>query len=327
MTQLLPATDKTALDAAVQALARGETVVAPTETVYGLAADATNPLAITAIYEAKGRPLFNPLISHVSDRAMAEREVTFSPLADKLADAFWPGPLTLVLPRASTGSIHDLATAGLATAGIRWPVGPLAELAGAFGRPLAAPSANRSGRISPTTAADAAAELEGRTALVLDNGPARVGIESTIVAFGTDGPVLLRPGGLAAEDIETVIGQRLMRPHHQAKDGETLQAPGMMASHYAPDAGVRLNIAAVEPGDALITFAGQSPPGADQARLVIDLSPDGDLRQAAAHLFSALRQADQSGARMISVCPIPDHGLGAAINDRLIRAAAPRTVS
>ena len=326
MTQILPAADKNAIRIAVEALARGETVVAPTETVYGLAADATNPAAIMAIYEAKGRPLFNPLISHVADMKMAMREVVFSPVARRLAEAFWPGPLTLVLPRARTGSIHDLATAGLATAGIRWPAGPLADLAGALGKPLAAPSANRSGRISPTTAQDAADELSGRTALVLDGGAARVGIESTIIAFSGDSPVLLRPGGLTAEAIEAVTGVPPLRPAQQVEDGKALPAPGMMASHYAPDARVRLDVSSVEPGEALITFAGQAPTGAQQARCVIDLSPQGNLQEAAARLFSALREADASGARVIAVAPVPDHGLGAAINDRLIRAAAPRCV-
>lgn len=322
MARTLSASDPSTMDVALAALREGRPVAISTETVYGLAADATNAHAITAIYEAKGRPRFNPLISHVSDLAMAKAHVVFSPLAEKLALAFWPGPLTLVLPVNPEGQVHDLARAGLETAAVRMPQGHSRELIGAFGKPLAAPSANRSGRISPTTAQHVADDLGDRIGLIVDGGPCRIGLESTIVAVDGDWLRLLRPGGLSVDQIEALCGARVERPDPGTSDAVT--APGMLASHYAPDAPVRLDAAEARPGEAVLRFGGKALPGEDRAALVLDLSPAGDLREAAANLFSMLKQADASGAKSIAVTQVPMTGLGEAINDRLRRAAAPR---
>lgn len=310
-----------ALSAATAILAAGGVVAMPTETVYGLAADATNPGAVTRIYETKGRPRFNPLIAHMADLAMAEAYGAFDPLSKKLAAAFWPGPLTLVVPLLPGAPIHPLATAGLDSVGIRVPRGFAGRLIGAFGRPLAAPSANRSGRISPTSAAHVDADLGGRIPLILDGGAAAVGVESTIVKVEDGAVRLLRPGGVAAEAIEALIGARLQRP---TRPGAAIEAPGMLASHYAPDVPIRLDAGEIGPDEALINFAGQTVAGAEQAHWRTDLSPSGDLAEAAAQLFDAMKRADRSGATAIAVAPIPHHGLGEAINDRLSRAAAPR---
>lgn len=322
MARLLPILDQNAVPLAIDALRRGEAVAIPTETVYGLAADATNPAAIASIYEAKGRPRFNPLIAHVSDLDMAKAHVTFSPLAEKLASAFWPGALTLVLPLKETGRIHPLATAGLATAAVRMPEGFARELIAAFGEPLAAPSANRSGRVSPTSAQHVNEDLGDRIGLILDGGRCRIGLESTILAVDDSGLRLLRPGGIPAEAIEDVTQQKIGRLAAEAR--ESVIAPGMLASHYAPNARVRLNVSEVGQGEALIKFGGALLPGEEQARMILDLSPAGDLREAAANLFDFLKRADAPGTTAIAVAPVPDHGLGEAINDRLIRAAAPR---
>jgi L-threonylcarbamoyladenylate synthase len=302
-------------------LADGLPIALPTETVYGLAADATNPRAITRIYETKGRPSFNPLICHMSDLAMAERHAVFDPISRKLAQAFWPGPLTLVLPLKPDSTIHALATAGLDSVGIRVPEGFAGDLIRAFDRPLAAPSANTSGRISATSAAHVEADLGASIALILDGGACEVGVESTIVKIDHGAMRLLRPGGLAAEDIERVAGLALIR-----KEGATaaIEAPGMMASHYAPNAAVRLDATHVVAGEALIRFGDRSITDLDKATVVFDLSPSGDLAEAAANLFDFMKRADASGAVGIAVTTIPDHGLGEAINDRLRRAAAPR---
>lgn len=322
MMQILPVSDPNTLSAAVEALGRGEPVAVPTETVYGLAADATNPSAITAIYEAKGRPRFNPLIAHMSDMDMARTHVLFTPLAEKLAAAFWPGPLTLVLPLNPGGGIHALATAGLETAAVRIPEGFARTLIKTFGHPLAAPSANRSGRISPTSARHVADDLGDRIRLVLDDGPCRVGVESTILAVNGDQLTLLRPGGIPVEAIETAAGVAVDRP---ALDAQTaVIAPGMLSSHYAPDTALRLNATSALPGEAILRFGGEPLDGEDTASLVLDLAPSGDLREAAANLFSMLKRADASEATGIAVAPVPRHGLGEAINDRLSRAAAPR---
>jgi L-threonylcarbamoyladenylate synthase len=311
-----------ALERATEVLGRGLPVAIPTETVYGLAADATNPEAIARIYETKGRPRFNPLICHVADLEMAERHAVFDPISRTLAEAFWPGPLTLILPVRADTPIHPLARAGLDTVGIRVPAGFAGRLLKAFDRPLAAPSANTSGRISPTRADHVEADLGGAIELILDAGPARVGVESTILKV-VDGAIhLLRPGGLEAGDIETLTGRPVIRP---SAAGATIEAPGMLASHYAPDAGVRLNARDVAPGEALIRFGGTALPGEDKAAIVLDLSPGGDLREAAANLFGYMQQADATGARSIAFAPIPATGLGEAINDRLERAAAPRS--
>ncbi|MFB9950381.1 L-threonylcarbamoyladenylate synthase [Rhizobium puerariae] len=310
-----------ALQRACAVLADGFPVAIPTETVYGLAADATNPAAITRIYETKGRPRFNPLICHMADLAMAERHATFDPVSRKLAETFWPGPLTLILPLKAEGGIHSLATAGLDTVGIRLPKGFAAELIRAFGKPLAAPSANTSGRISPTSARHVAEDLGDKLKLVIDGGAAPVGVESTIVRVEDGAIRLLRPGGVAAEEIEEATGLTVIRPEGPAA---IIEAPGMLASHYAPNAGVRLNADHVEPGEALIRLGSRPVQGSEHAVAIFDLSPSGDLAQAAANLFDYLKRADATGAVRIAVTPIPDHGLGEAINDRLARAAAPR---
>lgn len=318
MAEILPANK--ALEPALALLRVGEVVAIPTETVYGLAGDATSGEAVARIYEAKGRPRFNPLIAHVSDMAMAERIGRFDPLSRRLAQAFWPGPLTLVVPMQPDAGIHPLATAGLDTIALRMPRGFGAKLIAALGRPLAAPSANTSGRISGTTAQAVAADLGQRIGLVVDDGATPVGLESTIVKV-EDGKVrLLRPGGIAADEIEAVIGQQ---PERGAKG---IEAPGMMMSHYAPKAGMRLGVERVLPGEALLAFGQQRAANEQNAVATLNLSPSGDLREAAANLFSFMHELDRSGAAAIAVEPVPMAGLGEAINDRLARAAAPRDV-
>jgi L-threonylcarbamoyladenylate synthase len=313
---------ETALNEATAQLNAGFPVAIPTETVYGLAADATNPAAIARIYETKGRPQFNPLICHMADLEMAERYAVFDPISRRLAEAFWPGPLTLILPLKADSGIHALATAGLDTVGIRVPKGFASDLIRHLGKPLAAPSANSSGKISSTSASHVEDDLGPKIPLILDGGVANVGVESTIVKVEADGSVrLLRPGGLVADDIERVAGTPLLRAETASP---TIEAPGMLASHYAPGASVRLNAVSVEAGEALIRFGGGALPGEQQARIVLNLSPSGDLSEAAANLFDHLKAADATGASTIAVTDIPNHGLGEAINDRLARAAAPR---
>lgn len=321
MARILQVRDPETIRIAAEALSRGAPVAMPTETVYGLAADATNPAGITAIYEAKGRPRFNPLIAHVSDLEMAKAHAVFSPLAERLAQAFWPGPLTLVLELKPDAGIHELATAGLATVGLRVPQGFARTLIGAFGKPLAAPSANRSGRISPTSAGHVAEDLEDRIDLVLDGGPCAVGVESTIIAVDGDSLTLLRPGGVPVAAIEETAHVKVRR---NDSDQTGIIAPGMMRSHYAPEAKLRLNATDVHPGEALLQFGAKALPGEDQASWARNLSPAGDLREAASNLFSFLKQADSNTKAGIAVAPIPMEGLGEAINDRLNRAAAPR---
>ncbi len=311
-----------ALGAALATLKLAKPVVVPTETVYGLAADATNPEAITSIYEVKGRPRFNPLICHMADMAMAKHYAAFSPLAEKLAKAFWPGPLTLVLPLTPGGGIHELATAGLSTVGVRVPRGLAGDLIRAFGKPLAAPSANTSGKISPTTAQHVAEDLGDKVEVILDAGACGVGLESTIIKVDGDRLILLRPGGVAVEEIEAAAGQTVERG---ASHAAAIEAPGMLASHYAPGAAMRLGAKQVRDGEALINFGAQPIEDANIALANFDLSPRGDLHEAAANLFSMMKRADASGAATIAVAPIPMAGLGEAINDRLTRAAAPKT--
>lgn len=299
-------------------LAAGGLVAIPTETVYGLAADATNGAALARIFEVKGRPRFNPLICHVDGLEMADRHAQFDGRARLLADRFWPGPLTLVLPKRPESTVHELASAGLPTLGLRMPKGPVGSIIRAFGNPLAAPSANLSGRLSPTSAGHVVAQLGDAIDLILDAGPCAVGLESTIVALGPDGPArLLRPGGLSAAEIEAALGETLHRP----EAGAAVEAPGMIASHYAPRARLRLNAAHVAPGEALLAFG---PTVADgQPAAVRNLSPGGDLREAAVNLFSFLAELDEEGVDKIAVMSIPDAPgtLGEAINDRLRRAA------
>ncbi|TDI54192.1 MAG: threonylcarbamoyl-AMP synthase [Alphaproteobacteria bacterium] len=300
-------------------LAAGELVAIPTETVYGLAADAENGDAVALVFKAKGRPRFNPLICHADSLAMAERHGVFDARARRLAREFWPGPLTLILPKKPGSPVHDLVSAGLATIGLRVPAGPVRDLIAAFGQVVAAPSANLSGRMSPTRAEHVALQLGGDVALILDAGPAQIGVESTIVALDRRQARLLRPGGLASQAIEAVLGEKLQR----VASGDKVEAPGMLASHYAPQTPLRLNASKVRPGEALLAFGPDLPEGADTAILLRNLSPTGDLSQAAANFFQALHELDAAGAETIAAMPIPDHGLGEAINDRLARAAGP----
>lgn len=315
-------TDPAGIARAAGLLAAGGLVAFPTETVYGLGADARNGRAVAGIFAAKGRPRFNPLIVHVAGLAEAEAIAVFDDQARALAAAFWPGPLTLVLPLRPEAGISDLVSAGLTTVAIRCPAHPVARaLLGAFGGPLAAPSANPSGKVSPTTAAHVIEGLAGRIAAVVDGGPCAVGVESTILAV--DPPRLLRPGGLPLEALEAALGQPVAAPEIAADGAHRPNAPGQLTSHYAPGAAVRLNATETRPGEIWIGF-GPACPGAK-----INLSPAGDPAEAAAALFAALRDADRlaraAGAATIAVAPIPDAGLGRAINDRLRRAAAPRS--
>jgi len=322
-TRVLPA-DTAAIAEAARSLAAGGLVAFPTETVYGLGADARNGTAVARLYAAKGRPSFNPLIAHVADLAAARRLATFDAAAERLAAAFWPGPLTLVLRKRADCPVAELATAGLDSIGVRVPDHPVArDILRAFAAPIVAPSANRSGHVSPTTAAHVLADLRGRIDLIVDGGPAFVGVESSIVAC-LDGPLLLRPGGLPRGEIERVLGAPLDDAPAGAIDAEAPIAPGLLASHYAPRARLRLDAAEVRPGEALLAFGGALPSGAEQAARVLNLSPAGDLVEAAANLFSHLRALDAAGAASIAVMPIPRDDLGEAINDRLARAAAPR---
>ncbi len=310
-----------AIAAAAQRLRAGGLVVMPTETVYGLAADATSDAAVAAIYAAKERPAINPLIAHVLDIEAARQHAIFGAEAETLARAFWPGPLTLVLPAASTCRISLLARAGLNTVAVRSPSHETARaLLEAAGVPLAAPSANKSGSVSPTTATHVVDDLDGRVDWILDGGPCHHGLESTIVACLADRPQLLRPGATTREAIESVLGS----PIDSAGVARTApNAPGQLASHYAPKAELRLGAARASEEEAALDFGGCLSSGAASPRL--DLSPSGNLVEAASHLFSYLRALDAAGAARIAVAPIPERGLGAAINDRLRRAAAPRT--
>ncbi|MCF4165285.1 threonylcarbamoyl-AMP synthase [Zavarzinia compransoris] len=291
----------------------------PTETVYGLAGDATSDRAVAAIFAAKGRPGFNPLIVHVADAADAPALAIVPPVAQALIDAFWPGPLTLVLQRRADCPVSLLASAGLDTLALRCPAHPVARaVIRAAGVPLAAPSANPSGRLSPTSARDVAdAFPEDRVALVIDGGATPVGVESTIVGLFGDRAVMLRPGGLSRAEIEAVTG-----PLAEAgDDADAPRSPGRLLSHYAPGLPVRLDATGVAPDEALLAFGAGVPEG---ALVVENLSPRGDTAEAAANLFAMLRRLDRSGARAIAVMPIPATGLGEAIRDRLARAAAPR---
>lgn len=312
LTETLHA-DAAGISRAVRLLQSGGLVAFPTETVYGLGGDARNDRAVAGIFDAKGRPRFNPLIVHVADLATAQSFARFDDRALRVARAFWPGPLTLVLPLVDGTGLSPLVTAGLETVAIRIPAHPVAQaLLRAFDGPLAAPSANPSGKVSPTRAAHVAQGLTGRIAAILDGGACAVGVESTILGLSGP-PALLRPGGVAAEALEALLGPLT---HHQP--GDALNAPGQLASHYAPAAPVTLNSAA-RPG---ATHIGFGPGAAD-----LNLSPAGDLIEAAANLFHFLREADQLAGPQgqITVAPIPETGLGRAINDRLRRAAAPRS--
>jgi L-threonylcarbamoyladenylate synthase len=311
--------DATSIVEAARLICDGRLVAFPTETVYGLGADATNAAAIAKVYAAKGRPSFNPLIAHVADAEAAMGEGVFFAAAEKLAARFWPGPLTLVVPVAEGSRICDLARAGLRSVGLRVPANGTAHaLLTEAGRPIAAPSANRSGHVSPVSADHVLEDLGERIDLVLDGGPCTIGIESTIVACIDDRPRLLRPGGIVRDAIEEVLGAPLTVIDGRAAGGPI--APGMLASHYAPHAALRLDATALEPGEAGLDFGGRFALGDN----VLDLSPRGDTIEAAANLYSYLRRLDAGGTQAIAVAPIPAAGLGEAIRDRLKRAAAPR---
>ena len=321
-TRVLPA-DAAAVAQAARVLSSGGLVAFPTETVYGLGADATDGRAVGRLYEAKGRPAFNPLIAHVADWQAALALARFDADAARLAQAFWPGPLTLVLPKSAGCPVAELATAGLDSIAVRVPGHAVArEILSAFGKPVVAPSANRSGHVSPTMAAPVEADLGGRIDLIIDGGAAPLGVESTIIAC-LGAPVLLRPGGVPRAAIERTLGRTLAEAAWPRADNAPI-APGMLASHYAPRTPLKLNAAALAPGEALLAFGAAPPAGAKDAKHVLNLSPRGDLLEAAANLFSHLRMLDAAGASAIAVMPIPHDGLGEAINDRLARAAAPR---
>ncbi|WP_298260436.1 L-threonylcarbamoyladenylate synthase [Bradyrhizobium sp.] len=323
-TQILPASAAAVAEAA-RRLAAGGLVAFPTETVYGLGADAAQASAVAKVYEAKERPSFNPLIAHVVDLAAARPIARFDATALKLAEAFWPGPLTLVLPKTSQCPVAELATAGLDTVAIRVPAHPVAKaLLRAFGGAVVAPSANLSGHVSPTLAAHVAGDLAGRVDLILDGGAVKVGVESTILGCFEE-PMLLRPGGLPREEIERVLGCPLRRlPEDAAGKDDRPLAPGMLASHYAPRTPVRLNATDVAPDEALLAFGPATVNGGHAAKAAMNLSEGGDLTEAAANLFGYLRALDAKLARAIAVMPVPQHGLGEAINDRLRRAAIGR---
>jgi L-threonylcarbamoyladenylate synthase len=316
----------TAVPAAIERGARllrsGALVAFPTETVYGLGADATNGRAVAAIFAAKGRPHFNPLIVHVSGLREAEALAEFDERARRLAAHLWPGPLSLVLRRRDDSRLSLLASAGLDTVAIRAPAHPVAQaLLRAAGRPIAAPSANRSGRVSPTEAAHVAAELGDAVALILDGGRTAIGLESTVLDLTGEAPLLLRPGGVTLEELENLLGPIAAATIAAAKTAAP-RSPGMLASHYAPSLPLRLSATEARPGEALLAFGPAAPPG---FALTLWLSRSGDLAEAAANLFAMLRQLDQPTFTGIAVMPIPEHGLGRAINDRLARAAAPRS--
>ncbi len=320
MTEILSLQDwKTAGRRAIERLAAGRCVGLPTETVYGLAGDATNGDAVAEIFAMKGRPKFNPLICHVCDLAMAEAIGAFDDAARALANALWPGPLTVVVPVRTEGGVHDLATAGLDTVAIRCPQGPARQLITQFGRPLAAPSANRSGKISPTTAEHVAGEFADTDLLILDDGPCRAGIESTIVKIVDGGCELLRSGAVTVEEIEATGAVAVRRERTSGR----IEAPGMLDRHYAPATPLRLEAAAAEPGCGLLAFGPAD--GRDRSAAVVscNLSEAGDTREAATNLYGMLRELDGAGCASICVEPIPADGLGAAINDRLARAATP----
>jgi L-threonylcarbamoyladenylate synthase len=308
---------------AARVLARGGLVAFPTETVYGLGADACSGEAVARLYEAKGRPSFNPLIAHVADAAAAHALAHFNADGERLAAAFWPGALTLVLAKRADCPVAELATAGLDTIALRVPSHPVArDIIAGFGGPVAAPSANRSGHVSPTTAQHVVDDLGGRIELTIDGGATPMGLESTIVACAGE-PVLLRPGAVPRARIEEIVRIKDAAPPTNSNDAVPL-APGQLASHYAPRTRLRLNATSVNAGEALLAFGADLPAGAQHAALVLSLSPRGDLIEAAANLFSHLRALDASGAGAIAVMPVPQQGLGEAINDRLERAAAPR---
>lgn len=318
MSRIEPA-DSDHIREAAALLAAGKLVAFPSETVYGLGGNAMSDQAVARIYEAKGRPSFNPLIVHVPDHAAAAEFAALSPAANALAEKFWPGPLTLVLPRRSHCRLSLLVSAGMDSVALRVPAHPVAQaLLQASGLPIAGPSANPSGRISPTTAQHVADGLGDKVAMILDGGPCRIGLESTVVSLLEDAPQILRPGGIVAEELAAALGRPVGLAAQIGDVAEGLHGPGRLLSHYAPSASVRLDAVSVRPGETLLAFGPDAPPAA------LNLSPRGDLTEAAANLFAMLRQLDRPDVQAIAVMPIPERGLGLAINDRLRRAAAPR---
>ncbi len=308
-----------AIDEAASALRAGKLVSFPTETVYGLGGDATNEHAVAAIFAAKGRPSFNPLITHLGDIDAATELAVFDGRARQLAERFWPGPLTLVLPRRPGSGLSHLVSAGLESIAIRLPLHPVAQaLLAAVQRPLAAPSANPSAALSPTRADHVAASLGAHVAMILDGGPCTIGLESTVLDLTTKQTTILRPGGLSREDLAAALGQEILIGNDKTTRPKS---PGMLRRHYAPATPLRLNATQVAGDEVLLAFGDQTPTG---AAYTLNLSPGGDLTQAAANLFTMLRDLDRHKARTIAVAPIPGHGLGTAINDRLARAATPR---
>lgn len=300
-----------------QVLAQGDVVAMPTETVYGLAGDATNPAAIAKIYAAKKRPPRNPLIVHYASIDAAKHDVIFTPMAEQLAKAFWPGPLTLVLPQTEDCAICDLATSGLPTLAVRVPAHPIAQtLLHALNRPLAAPSANRSGQLSPVSALQVQASLGDTIRWIIDGGACDKGIESTIIDLSTDTPLILRPGSITPTMLQAVIGDVAL---WQQTDNDVVKAPGMLYRHYAPHCPLRLSTDNPMPGEALLAFGNSKIP--EGFTHILNLSPSGDLQEAAHHLFDYLYQCERLGATRIAVMPIPSEGVGIAINERLHKAA------
>jgi L-threonylcarbamoyladenylate synthase len=315
--------DDAAIQDAAHLLHQGALVAFPTETVYGLGADATNDQAVAAIFAAKGRPSFNPLIVHFANIEAVKRHTQFDDMAQALADAFWPGPLTLVLKRKEESPVSRLVSAGLETLAVRVPAHPTARaLLIAANLPIAAPSANRFGAISPTTAAHVAESLGNAPSLILDGGPCPVGIESTVLDLSQAPPTLLRPGGITTEALIPITGP-LAVAEDDEDDTAARLSPGRLARHYAPHTTLRLNVTEVQAGEALLAFGPRLPPGADRAARVLNLSNQSDTTEAAANLFAMLHLLDTLGASAIACAPVPLGGLGTAINDRLARAAAP----
>lgn len=320
MSKIVPA-DMKHITAAARALQQGQLVSFPTETVYGLGGDATNEHAVAAIYDAKGRPSFNPLIVHVGSLSAAAEHADLPPSAIALAKKFWPGPLTLVVPRLRKCRLSLLVSAGMDSVALRVPAHPTAQaLLMIGGRPLAGPSANPSGRISPTTAQHVEDGLGDKLAMILDGGPCAIGVESTVISLLDETPTLLRPGGITPEEMAAVLDCPIAVAPQVGDIEAGLHGPGRLLSHYAPDRPVRLNAASAAPGEALLAFGPRAP----SAPVTLNLSPGGDLKEAAANLFAMLRSLDRPDVSGIAVMPIPSDGLGLAINDRLTRAAAPR---
>jgi L-threonylcarbamoyladenylate synthase len=315
------AATKESIDRAAEVLAKGEIIAFPTETVYGLGANALNAAAVAKVFAAKDRPRFNPLIVHVLGLEEAEAYAVVNDTAHKLMRAFWPGPLSLVLPRKSGCAIADLVSAGLDTIALRAPSNRIARaLLEAAKLPIAAPSANRSGRVSPTTAAHVETELGPLPAMILDGGPCTLGLESTVLGIEGDEVTLLRLGALSRQEIETVLGHKLAA----GEAGSPVTSPGQLATHYAPVTPLRLDAGKPRRGEAFLAFGPNAPSFSGPA---INLSRRGDLTEAAANFFAALRTLDEAGVESIAVMPIPDHGLGEAINDRLKRARIPATLT